>query len=230
MKTRQLAAGALVAVLLAVPATGAWAAHRAEALEAIARAKAAHAQARAAGAGTDTAALIEQAQALVPLRGYSRAIELAEQARVADERALAEATTPMPPPPTPVQPPAPAPAAMPVQPPAPAVPVATPMAPAAAAPVTAAAAPPLPVNTFSEAEAQAAIAAAEAARKQADAVGGEWRDTAQMIKDATALAKSGQYDAAVKLANQARQQGELGYAQALGQKGATFPSYVRHQP
>jgi hypothetical protein len=47
-----------------------------------------------------------------------------------------------------------------------------------------------------------------------------------MIKDAQGLAKSGELDAALKLANKARRQGELGYAQAHTEKGAGFPAYM----
>lgn len=74
--------------------------------------------------------------------------------------------------------------------------------------------------------AQEAIEAAEAARKKAASVNGEWRDTAQFIKDAEALAKSGDFEAAIALADKARRQGEMGYEQALRERGATFPSYV----
>ena len=63
-----------------------------------------------------------------------------------------------------------------------------------------------------------AIEAAEAARKKAASVGGEWSDAAQLITDAEGLAKSGQYGQAIELANQAKRQGELGYEQALGEK------------
>jgi hypothetical protein len=78
--------------------------------------------------------------------------------------------------------------------------------------------------------ARQALTAAEAARKQAASVGGEWRDTAQLIKDAEVLAKSGQYDEAIQLANQAERQGQLGYEQALAEKGADFPAYVTKKP
>jgi hypothetical protein len=81
-------------------------------------------------------------------------------------------------------------------------------------------------ETGKKTEAERAIADAEAARKKADSVGGEWRDTAKMIKDAQDLVKSGDFEGAIKLANRAKRQGELGYDQAISQKGATFPSYV----
>ena len=204
MKIRSLSAGALAAaLLLAVPATSLWAAHRADAQQAIAQALSAREKVLAAGLASETAALIEEAQDLIPSRQYTKAVELAERARKQDEYALSQAAA--------------------AKPAATAAPASTPAAPPAAPAAPAAVAV---TNKFSAAEAETAIAAAEAARKKADAVGGEWRDTAKMIKDAGEQLKSGQFDAAVKLANKAKQQGELGYAQAISQKGATFPSYV----
>lgn len=208
MKIRSLSASALAAVLLlAVPATSPWAAHRTDAQQAIAQAMSTREKALAAGLASETAALIEEAQDLIPSRQYTKAIELAERARKQDEYALSQAA-----------------AAKSAATAAPASTSAAPSAVPSAAPATPTAV--AVTNKFSAAEAETAIAAAEAARKKADAVGGEWRDTAKMIKDAEEQLKSGQFDAAVKLANKAKQQGELGYAQAISQKGATFPSYV----
>lgn len=59
------------------------------------------------------------------------------------------------------------------------------------------------------ADASAAIEAAKKANKAAKAVGYEWRDTGKMIKKAEKLAKAGKTAEAVKLANTAKQQGEL---------------------
>ncbi|HYN79468.1 MAG TPA: hypothetical protein VES73_16925 [Lamprocystis sp. (in: g-proteobacteria)] len=265
MKIRSLSVGTLAAaLLLAAPVTNVWAAHRADAQQAITRALAAHEQAVAAGVAGDTAALIKRAQDLLPSRGYSKAIELANQARKQDESAVAKAQAiaadaqrPQPVSPLPasvaVPPEAPLAPLAPLAPATPPVPQPPPAAPTVAAPVTPALAPPAPVpaayppqlaaatpnrtpvaaasperavNKFNATEAEAAIATAEAARKKADTVGGEWRDTAQMIKDAGDLVKSGQFDAAVKLANKARRQGELGYDQAIGEQTASFPSYM----
>jgi ABC-type branched-subunit amino acid transport system substrate-binding protein len=77
------------------------------------------------------------------------------------------------------------------------------------------------------ADASSAIAKAEAARQQAVAVGGEWRDTGKMIKQAKAAAKKGDFAAAQRLANRALHEGELGYQQALQQKNADFPAYLQ---
>ena len=88
---------------------------------------------------------------------------------------------------------------------------------------------PAPAGSSKKAEAEQAIADAEAARKKASSAKGEWRDTKKMIKEAEELMKSGEFDAAIKKANQAKRQGELGYEQALSQKGAEFPDYVLKQ-
>lgn len=65
-----------------------------------------------------------------------------------------------------------------------------------------------------------ALAAAEAARAKAAAVSGEWRDTAKFIEQARALAKAGDYAAAVALANRAEHQGRRGYEQMTSQAAA----------
>ncbi len=79
-------------------------------------------------------------------------------------------------------------------------------------------------------EALASIRAAEEARKKAAAVGGEWRDTAEMITNAEGLANSGNDAEAIDLANKAKRQGELGYTQAMREKNAGIPSYVYKKP
>lgn len=76
--------------------------------------------------------------------------------------------------------------------------------------------------------ANSAIAAAEAARKKAGSVDGEWRDTAKFIKKAKSAAKSKDYAKATKLATKAREQGELGYLQAVSQKELQMPSYLKY--
>lgn len=81
-------------------------------------------------------------------------------------------------------------------------------------------------ETPDRSQALASIEAAEAARRRADSVGGEWRDTAAMIEQARTLAEAGRYEAAIELANDAKRQGELGYDQALGEQNADFPAYV----
>jgi hypothetical protein len=60
---------------------------------------------------------------------------------------------------------------------------------------------------------QSAISAAEAAQKQAASVGYEWRDTGKMIKDARKLSTEGKSAQAIKLAQQAEEQGKDAYAQ-----------------
>jgi hypothetical protein len=73
---------------------------------------------------------------------------------------------------------------------------------------------------------ETAYAAAEAARKKAASVEGEWRDTGKLMKSAKAAAEQGDYEKAIKLANQAKHQGEMGYKQAVEQKGVGLPSYI----
>lgn len=67
---------------------------------------------------------------------------------------------------------------------------------------------------------QTALAEAKAAQKKADSVGGEWRDIGKFLKQADLEAKAGNYNKAVKLANKAKSQAEIGYQQALEQKNA----------
>ncbi len=69
--------------------------------------------------------------------------------------------------------------------------------------------------------AKAAIAAAEVALKKARSVEGEWRDAKKkFVKNAKAAASKGDYETAVKLANKAKFQAEMGYQQAMDQKDA----------
>ena len=79
------------------------------------------------------------------------------------------------------------------------------------------------------AKVQKLIDAAEAARKEAGSVDGEWRDTAKMIKQAKGLLEKGDYVAAAKLANEAAKQGHLGYEQAISQKELKMPSYLHYK-
>lgn len=76
-------------------------------------------------------------------------------------------------------------------------------------------------------DAQAAISQAEAMRKKADALGGEWRDTNSLIQQAQAALNKGEVNNAQALTTQAQQQAELGYQQALKNKKADFPEYLR---
>lgn len=64
---------------------------------------------------------------------------------------------------------------------------------------------------------QQAIAAAKAAHKQANSVGGAWRDTSKMIKKAEKLLGEEQLEEALELAREAEAQGMLGYMQATSQ-------------
>lgn len=73
---------------------------------------------------------------------------------------------------------------------------------------------------------QAELAAANAAKKKAASVGGEWRDIGKILKKAKAALKAGDAGKCVKLANKARRQGELGYIQALAEQTKTANSYT----
>ena len=84
-------------------------------------------------------------------------------------------------------------------------------------------------DDVSAAKVQKLIDAADAARKQAAQVGGEWRDTGKMIKNAKALLEKGDFVAAAKLANKAAKQGHLGYEQAVSQKELKMPSYIHYE-
>ena len=74
---------------------------------------------------------------------------------------------------------------------------------------------------------EAAYEAGEAARKAAAEVGFEWRDTKRMLRRAKKLAEKGEYAKAIKLANQARRQGELGVMQAREQEKAWKAAVVK---
>jgi shikimate kinase len=87
----------------------------------------------------------------------------------------------------------------------------------------------LAADDESAAKVQKLIDAAEAARKEAASVDGEWRDTAGMIKKAKDLLAKGEYVKAAKLANEAAKQGHLGYEQAMSQKELKMPSYLHYQ-
>jgi hypothetical protein len=78
------------------------------------------------------------------------------------------------------------------------------------------------------AKAQQMIEKADAARKQAASVNGEWRDTGKMIKQAKAQLAKGEVVAAMKLAAEAHKQGVLGYQQAVSQRELKMPSYLHY--
>jgi uncharacterized membrane protein YdfJ with MMPL/SSD domain len=73
-----------------------------------------------------------------------------------------------------------------------------------------------------------AIARADAARKKAASVDGEWRDTGKFIKKAEEAAKAGDYEKAIKLAKKAEDEGMLGYEQQVSQRELKMPSYLKY--
>lgn len=77
-------------------------------------------------------------------------------------------------------------------------------------------------------EVQRAIEASKAAYKKADSVQGAWTNTPRLIKKAEAAAAKGDKAKALKLANAAKKEAELGYAQAVHEKeNWSPPPYVR---
>lgn len=71
-----------------------------------------------------------------------------------------------------------------------------------------------------EADYQAALAAAKVSIKAAQANQYEWRDTGKILKKAEEAAKSGNFSSAQTLALTAKRQGELAVAQAKSQQNA----------
>lgn len=63
-----------------------------------------------------------------------------------------------------------------------------------------------------------AISDADAERKKAAKVGGEWRDTGKFLKQAEEAAKKGDFKKALKLAKKASSESKLGYEQAVSQQ------------
>ncbi len=84
------------------------------------------------------------------------------------------------------------------------------------------------VSAAEDAEFAALLDAAKAARKKANSVGGEWRDVGKFLKQAEQAAADGDLEKAKKLAHKIKTQCELGYEQAVAQKGkAGHPSYLQ---
>ncbi len=66
------------------------------------------------------------------------------------------------------------------------------------------------------------------AQKKANEVGGEWRDVQLFIDNAQKAAAEGNEEEAMKLAQKAKMQSELGYQQAVSQRGKIqLPSYLQ---
>lgn len=71
-----------------------------------------------------------------------------------------------------------------------------------------------------------ALQDAKAAMAEAKAVGGLWRDTGKILKQAEKAAAAGDYDKAIELANTAEFQGKMGKKQALEQDNVGNPGYL----
>jgi hypothetical protein len=169
----------ITALLVLIPATAAWATTRQAAEDAIAEAKTMRDKAVEAGVTDSQAAeMIEEAEALLPSRQYTKAKTIAYWAIRQDEFAMrAQSGDTV-------------------------------------------------VSDDKAAMAEAMIAAAEAAREKAAAVGGEWRDIGSMLKSAQTLAGAGEFDQAMETASAAKFQAERGYEQAMAEKDAGFPDYM----
>lgn len=61
---------------------------------------------------------------------------------------------------------------------------------------------------------------ANASIKKAKSVDSEWRDSKKLLKKAEKAAKAGKMEKAMKLAREAKAQGDLGYEQGVAQKNA----------
>jgi len=72
-----------------------------------------------------------------------------------------------------------------------------------------------------------AVKDAKAAIKQAGSMGHEWRDSGKTLKKAAKAADAGDYDKAIKLANKAKREGELGHKQAMAEKNAGPPAVLK---
>jgi hypothetical protein len=77
-----------------------------------------------------------------------------------------------------------------------------------------------------KAAAEQAIAAAKESVQKAASVNGEWRDSGAMIKAAEKAMADGDFDGAVKQANKAAEQGQMGYDQAISQQDVGNPDYL----
>ncbi len=61
---------------------------------------------------------------------------------------------------------------------------------------------------------------ANASITKARSIGGEWRDSAKLLKKAAKAEKAGKMEKAIKLAKRAKFEGEMGYKQAKNEKKA----------
>lgn len=69
---------------------------------------------------------------------------------------------------------------------------------------------------------------AKQAQKKANSVNGEWREIKKLIEDSHSEYKNGDVNKALKLIKEAKHQAELGYQQAVSQKGKVgHPSYLK---
>jgi hypothetical protein len=84
---------------------------------------------------------------------------------------------------------------------------------------------PIQASANTDTKAKQAIAEAGKSLKKASSVDGQWRDSGKILKAAGKALKSGDYAKAIKLANKANRQGQLGYKQAVSQQDLKMPPY-----
>ena len=75
-------------------------------------------------------------------------------------------------------------------------------------------------QVMNQAEFNQLVKAANMSIKKAKSVGGEWSNSKNILDQAELIAKTGDIKKAEKLANQAKEQGEMGYQQAIDQANA----------
>ena len=86
---------------------------------------------------------------------------------------------------------------------------------------------PLQASAQTAASAKQAIAGAKAAVEKAASVDGEWRDSMKILGKAQEALDDKAYGKAERLAEVVEQQGDLGYQQAMRQKNAAHPTYLK---
>ncbi len=78
-------------------------------------------------------------------------------------------------------------------------------------------------GSSADADYQQAMAEAKVSLKHAARTNFEWRDSGKLLKQAEKAAKDGDYETAIKLANNAKMQGEMAVAQSQDQANAGPP-------
>ena len=81
---------------------------------------------------------------------------------------------------------------------------------------------------YAENQFEKLLSEAVAAQKKANEIGGEWRDIQKFIDESKKAMAGGDEEKAMHLARKAKTHSELGYQQALSQRGIIqIPSYLQ---